>query len=120
MKSQAAYIIVLIISIFLVIFAIENAEPVDVQFFNYQFTISLSLLIVLSIAIGTILSFIFSFSGFLRIKNNIKKKDSEIKKLKQELDKKETGIETETEESGDEEKETYDNPDETDSSSKNQ
>lgn len=115
MKSQTAYIIVLIISIFLVIFAIENAEPVDVQFFNYQFTISLSLLIVLSIAIGTILSFIFSFSGFLRMKNKIKKKDAEIKNLKQEINKKENEIEKE--EPGDEEHEKNENTDGTGTSS---
>lgn len=103
MKSQTAYIIVLIISIFLVFFALENAEPVEPQLFGYRFSISLALLIIISIAIGTLLSFIFSFSGYLRMKNKIKKKDSEIKQLKKELNSYTKGTEEEKEEDEEEE-----------------
>ncbi len=82
MKMQRVYIVVLIVSIFLVVFAIQNADPVELQFFTFRFNISLSLLVILSIALGTILSFLFSLNEFFRLKNELKKKEKEIQKLK--------------------------------------
>lgn len=80
---QRVYILVLVISIFLVIFAIQNADPVELQLFTYKFSISLSLLIILSVALGTILSFLFSLNEFFRLRNELKKKEKEIGRLKE-------------------------------------
>jgi uncharacterized integral membrane protein len=83
MKMQRVYILVLVISILLVVFAIQNADAVELHIITYTFSISLSLLVILSVALGTILSFLFSLNEFIRYKNEIKKKDKEIARLKE-------------------------------------
>jgi uncharacterized integral membrane protein len=80
---QRVYILVLVISILLVVFSIQNADAVELHIITYTFSISLSLLVILSVALGTILSFLFSLNEFIRLKNELKSKEKEIKHLKE-------------------------------------
>jgi uncharacterized integral membrane protein len=83
MKFQRLYIFFLLLGIVLVIFSVGNADPVTVKFISLEYEISLSLLIILSMALGAILSIIFSINEFVRLNSKLKAKEREIKKLKE-------------------------------------
>ncbi len=82
MKFQRLYILLLLLGIILVVFSIGNADPVTVKFLSLEYEISLSLLIILSVALGAILSIVFSISEFIKMRNKLRAKDRELKKLK--------------------------------------
>lgn len=82
MKFQRLYILILLLGIILVVFSIGNADPVTVKFLSLEYEISLSLLIILSVAFGAILSIVFSISEFAKMRNKLRAKDRELKKLK--------------------------------------
>lgn len=84
MRIHTIYIIVIILSIFLVLFALQNANPVELKFLAFKFSISLALLVILSFAMGALLSFLFSLNEFFKMKNNLRKKDKEIRQKEQE------------------------------------
>jgi len=86
MKLQRVYIILLLISIFLVLFAIQNADPVNFTFISFRFNISLSLLVILSIALGAILSFLLSLNEFIRLKNELKKSKKEVERIRKDYE----------------------------------
>ncbi len=66
-------IILLILIALVVIFAVQNAIPVTVSFFNWKFDASLAIVIFLSVLAGIIISAIIAFSR--RIRRYIKKQD---------------------------------------------
>jgi uncharacterized integral membrane protein len=84
MKIQGVYIIVLLLSIILVVFALQNASPVELKILSFKFSISLSLLVILSFAVGALLSFLLSLSGFFKMKSEIKKKNRKLQQMKEE------------------------------------
>lgn len=73
-------ILTILISILIVVFAIQNSNIVTVTFFNRTFEGSLALVIILCYLIGVI-------SGFLYMIPSMIKKNLTITDLKQKLDK---------------------------------
>ena len=82
MKFQRLYIFFLLLGIILVIFSVGNADPVTVKFISFEYEISLSLLIILSIALGALLSIIFSINEFVKLNGKLRAKERELKKLR--------------------------------------
>jgi uncharacterized integral membrane protein len=76
------YIIILILSIIIVIFAVQNVEKVNVQLMMFNFNASLSLLIILTFFAGAILSLALTFQ-------EIRKRNRTISDLKAEMPKQE-------------------------------
>lgn len=58
-----------LLAIVLVIFAIQNAEIVTVEFLFWHLDISSALLILLSVGMGALAYFLLSLSGSLKRKN---------------------------------------------------
>lgn len=104
---QFSFVLALIVSIVVSIFAIQNSNHVTIDLFFTSFNISQAIIILISTAIGAIIAVILGSirqiknitkikelknnissieSDNLRLNNNIKNKDSEIGKLKQDKD----------------------------------
>ncbi|MDA3954745.1 MAG: lipopolysaccharide assembly protein LapA domain-containing protein [Bacteroidales bacterium] len=77
-------IIVIILSLLVVIFATQNAEVVNVQLWIVKFKSSLSLIIIASLIIGALISWLFILKELRKRKKAIVEKNSIIKKLKEE------------------------------------
>lgn len=73
------YIAILLLSIFIVLFALQNAEPVWVYLWAWSIKSPLSLVIIFSMAIGTVLSFLVSFIEFRKMRKLVQEKKEEIK-----------------------------------------
>lgn len=77
--QKIKYIISLIIVIFVVIFAVQNWARTEVNFVFFSINVPKTLLILISLVGGYGLSTLFDYRKF-------KKKDKEIKSLKNQLD----------------------------------
>ena len=62
------FIIGLILAILVVIFAIQNAEGVEIEFFGFKPNPPIALLIISCILLGSLLTILFSLPGSLRRK----------------------------------------------------
>ena len=81
-------IISLILALLLVVFAIQNPMPVKIKFLTWQTgDISLIILILLAALLGAILATIFGYASRKELKNKIKQKEEETKKILGELNK---------------------------------
>lgn len=76
--QQIKLIFALFFALLLVVFAVQNAQEVEIRFWFWQFSASLSLVLLVSIAIGVILSILFT--TFAIRKKNIKRKAEEAKR----------------------------------------
>jgi len=74
------YIVILLFSILVVIFAVQNVDKVAVQLWMLSFDASLSLIIILTLALGALITLLFTF-------REIKIRDREIRDLSQRLEK---------------------------------
>ncbi len=82
---QITYILALLFALIVAIFAIQNAQPVTVDFMFNEFQVSLALVILVSVFAGAI---ILGFLGIFRqIKTGLKTREmaSKIKKLEEQL-----------------------------------
>ena len=71
-----------LIAIAALVFAFQNNEMVEVSFFGWGFAGSLALIIIASLLLGFIIGFILVIPGLMSSKWNLKKQNTEIKKLK--------------------------------------
>lgn len=76
--QQIKLIFALFFAILLVVFAVQNAQEVEIRFWLWRFSASLSLVLLISIGIGVILSILFT--TFAIRKKNIRKKAEEAEK----------------------------------------
>ena len=76
------FIIGLILSILMIVFAIQNGDPTEIDFFVWKVTPPLALLIVLCIAIGALLALMFSIPGWRRRRKAKRQLLNEIKTLR--------------------------------------
>jgi lipopolysaccharide assembly protein A len=76
--QQIKLIFALFFAILLVVFAVQNAQEVEIRFWFWQFSASLSLVLLISIGIGVMLSILFT--TFAIRKKNIKKKAEEAER----------------------------------------
>lgn len=83
---QKNFILILIGSILIILFALSNATSVAIRFFFWKFEISLALIIFLSAAVGAILAVLFGGIKQLARSKEIKRITAENQRLTSELD----------------------------------
>jgi|GEM_PF-1477219 len=88
------FVLILIFAIFVAIFAIQNASPVDIQFLNFEFNdVSQAVVILLSAIAGAFIVMLFSLIRWIKYTSKLKGStksisalESEMKQLKQKLE----------------------------------
>lgn len=65
------YITILVISILVVIFAIQNVEPVAINLWVVDVNASLSLIIIISLTVGALLTLLFAYQELSRRRKRI-------------------------------------------------
>jgi lipopolysaccharide assembly protein A len=90
---QRTLIIGLLAALILTIFALQNDQPTDINFFIGKVEGSLSLILLITVIIGVILGILFSVPSINKQTKIIQKKNKEINKLQALLDdyRRETG-----------------------------
>lgn len=85
---QGNIILVLIITVFISIFAVQNSSPVDVKFLGWSFQqVSLVLVIVCSFAVGALAVFFLALSKQLKSAIKIRELAGQNKKLTEEIER---------------------------------
>lgn len=79
---QKQFILFILLSILVAIFAITNAEIVNVQLFLWRFQMSGSLVILLSVALGALLVLLFGLFRKFKTRKTIKDLEKNISNLK--------------------------------------
>ena len=83
---QVAFILMLLIAIVVAIVAFQNTTPVTLTLLFFQISdVSVSLLILISTAVGAVLMLIFSLSGLVRNRGALRDRDKTIARLETEL-----------------------------------
>jgi len=80
------FIIGLILAILVIIFAIQNSEGVEIEFFSFKPTPPLALLIIGSILLGSILTLLFSVPGWFRRRKEKSVLQRDIKDLRKQYE----------------------------------
>lgn len=83
---QKSFIIGLIIAIILVLFAVQNAAPVEISLLFWHPEASMAVLILVSIALGALVGYLLSFSTIRNKNRSVKLKDQQIKNLNKALE----------------------------------
>ncbi len=83
---QKQFILFILLSIIIAIFAITNAEIMTVRLFFWTFSLSGSLVILLSVALGGLLVFLFGLVSFFKNKMTIRDLQREIKSAQLSID----------------------------------
>jgi len=78
-------ILILLILILIVIFAFQNAAAVPLHLFFWKIESSLSLVLVVTLSLGALLSILFSLAGKRKRLNLIKEQEEKIKWLEEKL-----------------------------------
>lgn len=105
---QRSLIIGLLSALILVVFALKNSVPVELDFiFGKPVQGSLSLILLVTVIIGIFVGLLLSYPTIKKLKGNISDKKAEIIKLENILDeyKKEYGIHKKSEDNNNEDKE---------------
>jgi uncharacterized integral membrane protein len=76
----------LIIAILAIIFAIQNNSPTDVSFFLWQFKGSLALVLLISMAVGALVSFLASLPTNVKIRWTLRNQRKRLTDLEARLD----------------------------------
>lgn len=79
------YIVILITSILVVIFAVQNVETVEIRLWMFDLNASLSLIIILAFTVGTLITLLFAYPE-IRYRDKkismLEKENKEIKRFK--------------------------------------
>lgn len=81
-KLNFLFILGLLLSILIIVFALANQETEEINFLVFRLEINLVLLIFLCIAIGSILTLLFSLPGVFRRRKEKSELKSELKELR--------------------------------------
>lgn len=79
---QKQFILFILLSILVAIFAITNAEVIRVQLFFWSFQLSGSLVILISVALGACLVLLFGIYRSLKTRSTIKDLEKNLNSLK--------------------------------------
>lgn len=91
------FVLILIFAIFVAIFAIQNASPVDIEFLNFQFNnVSQAVVILLSAIAGAFIVMLFSLIRWIKYKTKLKGSTKSITALETELKQIKLKLEEET------------------------
>ncbi len=86
MKRLFYLILFVVILVFGISFAVKNPQTVDVQYyFNLHWNGSLSILLVIVLALGALLGVLMTSVWVLRARRQVSRAQREIKKIEQEL-----------------------------------
>ncbi len=83
---QAGFIVSIIFAILVTIFALQNAQPVDVKFFTFHGQASLALVILVSVAFGAAILGLFNFYSKLKYSKDAKALKKRISILESDLE----------------------------------
>lgn len=76
------YIVILITSILVVIFAVQNVETVEIRLWMFDLKASLSLIIILAFTVGTLVTLLFSYPEIRYRTKKISRLEKEIKEVR--------------------------------------
>lgn len=79
--KQKTFIIILIIILLITIFVLQNSTYITIRFWLWNFETPISLILIVFLTIGAIISFLLNISLKRKRKKQLKEKDSKIKKL---------------------------------------
>lgn len=79
------FIIALILSIFVALFALQNSEQVQVSILFYTFRPSLALVILISAVVGAVIAFMLGLVKQFSLSRHLREKKKSIAKLESEL-----------------------------------
>jgi len=82
---QKTFIGLLLLILLVVFFALENSVPVKISFWFWEVNSILSLIIILSVISGAIVSFLLSLPARAKKNRVIREKDKKISLLEQEI-----------------------------------
>lgn len=80
------FIIALVLSIFVALFALQNSEQVQVSILFYTFNPSLAVVILSSAVLGAIIAFMLGLVKQFSLSRHLREKKKSIAKLESELD----------------------------------
>lgn len=81
---QVGVILAIVFAILISIFALQNAQPVDIQFLTLEGEASLALVILISVAVGAAILGMLNLYSRLKTGKSMKKLDKEKEELKKE------------------------------------
>jgi len=95
---QLQLIVAIVIAILAVVFALQNAVPIAVSFLTWKFESSLALVLLITLALGILMSLLVSVPSMIRTRKIISNQKKKIQKLGIDLQKEaESKIEEEIE-----------------------
>jgi uncharacterized integral membrane protein len=84
---QLQLIVAIIIAIVAVVFALQNAVPIAVGFLAWRFQSSLALVLLVTLALGILMSLLVSMPSMIRTRKIISNQKKKIQKLEIDLQK---------------------------------
>ncbi len=91
---QKSFIIGLIAAILLVLFAVQNADPVTISLWIKEIESSMAVILLISFAVGALASYLLSLSAILKKNKSLRQKDEQIKNLNIALDELKARVDT--------------------------
>ena len=88
---QLQLIVAIIVAILAVVFALQNAVPITVSFLTWRFESSLALVLLITLALGILMSLLVSVPSMIKTRKMISSQKKKIQELESGLQK-ETGI----------------------------
>lgn len=80
------FVVGLILAILMIVFAIQNSNPTEIDFFTLKVSPPLALLIIICIALGSAMTLIFSIPGWFRRRASKNELEKELKQLQKNYD----------------------------------
>lgn len=71
----------LIAAVLCIIFALQNADDVTIQYFFWELRMALALVIILSMSVGVVVALAITLPGKIKQKRTINKQNKRIKEL---------------------------------------
>jgi uncharacterized integral membrane protein len=82
---QLQLIVAIIVAILAVVFALQNAVPITVSFLTWRFESSLALVLLITFALGILMSLLVSVPSMIKRKRMISNQKKEIQELESSL-----------------------------------
>ncbi len=78
---QLQLIVVIVVAILAVVFALQNAVPITVSFLTWRFESSLALVLLITLALGILMSLLVSVPSMIKRRKMISSQQKEIQEL---------------------------------------
>jgi len=82
---QLQLIVAIIVAILAVVFALQNAVPITVSFLTWRFESSLALVLLITLALGILMSLLVSVPSMIKRRKMISSQKKEIQELEKSL-----------------------------------